>query len=135
MAEDLMAICENWGNLICHPEVKKYLDIEHYEGEPFSMLPDEKEKEELNKICNACDYFKPEGKEEDGGINNKVKNRAPIRITKRECLKCKSPRLIPWINIAPNLPLTSMKVKGFAEKFFYKCDDCGTTCYSIEDLK
>ena len=57
-----------------------------------------------------------------------------LKITKWECPKCGSISLSSSPHIFFGLPLTSMKVKGFAKKFYYKCDECGAILYSLEEL-
>jgi L-rhamnose mutarotase len=57
MGEDFAANCYNWGNPVCHPDVRKYLDFEHKESDDFSMLPDNNEIKKFNEICKKCDFL------------------------------------------------------------------------------
>jgi len=102
--KSLMRYCINWGK---HKHPKKLKN-----GEEIPLWPVGKELEKLNEICKKCDhrFFELEGK---------------------ECAVCGSIQLSPYPDLPKILP-TSIKIKGWAEKFFYKCDNCGTKLYSFK---
>ena len=68
-------------------------------------------------------------------MKKKGKTKKYTKIIKRICPFCDSHRLYSSPHILYGRPLTSMKFRGFVERFYYKCEDCGKILYSLKDLK
>lgn len=65
MGEHLAIHCQNWGNPVCHPEVKKYLDWEPKKAEDFPFFPFNGAMKKLDKICRACNFLEFENHGDD----------------------------------------------------------------------
>jgi len=60
MGEHLAVHCQNWGNPVCRPEVRKYLDCDHNRAEGFPFFPINGTMKKVDDICRACEFLKCE---------------------------------------------------------------------------
>jgi len=114
--KDLMHYCVNWGEEGCHPDVCKHeYPKELKEGEEIPIWPVGEGQEKLDEICGKCEY-------------------RFFEIEENKCLVCGNTELLSH-PIPPKIwPPTSIKVKGWVEQFFYKCEKCGTNFCSFKEL-
>ncbi len=64
MGEHLAVHCQNWGNPVCHPQVRKYLDWDHSRVEGFPFFPINGIIKKVDDICRTCDFLNYENSRE-----------------------------------------------------------------------
>lgn len=65
MGEHLAVNCCNWGNPVCHPDVRKCLDWGHKEAVDFPIFPANGAMKKFDEICRTCNFLEFENHGDD----------------------------------------------------------------------